>query len=214
MFKRNNQNLVIPQFEHTRLAATIASHFDFSNFSISEKTIKNIILASSFHDRASFEKDDIDINEMNKAQRKELVDQYMEVQYENYELELFVMMHHSRLLDEPGYLKMKSRFDERINEIILKNNLDRELYYNLDTLVGFFDHLSFDFCYQENGGHTYEVFDGKAIKTVNYLITDNSIEIHDLKLKLSKFETFIFAYKLSTYPEKLEPSIILLDVIN
>lgn len=214
MFKRKKQDIVIPQFEHTRLAATIANHFDFSNFSISETTIKNIILAASFHDRALYDNDSIDINEMTKKQRREIVDKYMQSQYENYELELFVMMHHSRLLNWPGYLKMKWRFDERIQEIVEKHGLDLKFYKKLDTLIGFFDHVSFDFCYQELGKHKYKIFDGQKTKTVKYIIGENSIEFFDIKCKSSKLQTFIFAYKLSTYPKKLEPSVLLLDVLN
>lgn len=214
MFKRKKQNLVIPQFEHTRLAATIANHFDFSNYDISKETIKNLILSAAFHDRALYKKDLIDINEMKRSERKSLVDKYMKSKYENFELELFVMMHHSRLLNWPGYLKMKWSFDERINEIVQKNNLDLKFYKKLDSLVGFFDHVSYDFCYQEMGKHKYKIFDGTKIKTVQYKINEDSIEFFDIKLKSKKMETFIFTYKLNTYPKKLEPSVILLDIIN
>lgn len=212
VFRRRNQNTVIPQYEHTKIAGHLATYFGNEIFPRPDLEWNDFLLAVQNHDMGYGVpgKDIFEIGNITRDDREKLLKDCVSVDFGNVTAEILVKQHFLRLINNDEFLDFYLWLNEDVQSLIESSNVDTEQFNVADRIFDLLDAISFDFCWQADASdYTVKLFNSSNTETeVEFQIKDNVIRVNPWPFKLSAIEGAITAFDAGGYPDILNPRLV------
>ena len=215
MFKSKIRPVIIPQFEHGRLAGTLASLWGNQNFERPVLNFDSFVQGVTFHDWHYGVVDNLEIGGSNEEAWLELVRKGVDYWFTDPNTDIIVKLHIKRLLSSQVSTARESLMDQierRIAVRLPETSFSREQFEWADRITKFCDRLAFDFSFEEPIKASLLVFaDQQASKEANItyeIKAEGQIQISPWPFTVNAFSGFIIGYNELFFPEILRPQLI------
>jgi hypothetical protein len=161
MFKSRVRDIIFPQYEHGRLAGTIARVWGNDDFDRPALDFDAFVAGVTLHDWGYGVIDNLPIGAAPEDEWLEVIRSNVEKRYAHPTTDIIVKLHLRRLLSMHSSAEREAliaEVDERINGRLDEGEVPLAIYQRADKITQFCDMLSFSFCFEELGQRTYEVF--------------------------------------------------------
>jgi len=217
MFRSKTLPLVFPQYEHARLAATIAFNWGNERF-LEPKIPKNsFVTGVAFHDRGYPRLDNFPINELEEQDWLKILERGAEQKFQDSLTEIVILKQIARVL---SYRNTEGRDDlaedlrKRIAFLIEESEYSSSQFDFADRITAFADSLSYHYCLGDRQSFTLSVFDSPESQLNNQTVelkvnisSDNQISVSPWPFSQPEARTFLVSYKADNYPEEIEPEL-------
>lgn len=211
MFKHKSLGLVIPQYEHLRLAGTISllwGNNEFDKPPFHESFINGVAL----HDFGFGEMDSYSLGDMSADDRFTSLEKLVSQNLDDPISDLVAQFHVLRLIgDTESNVVLRKSCLAKIEDALNKVDITREDFMWADKITDFCDSVSFDFCFGENGSDSIDVYrklEDTHTTELEYTIDENRITINPWPLSVNSYSGYIVGYQSDGYPTDLKPSVI------
>jgi len=215
VFKSKIRPIIIPQFEHGRLAGTFASQWGNQDFKRPVIDFDSFVEGVTFHDWHYGVIDNLAIGGSTEEAWLELVRKGVDYWFEDPVTDIVVKLHIRRLLssqDTPERNALIERIEERIVVRLPHTPFSREQFEWADRITKFCDQMAFDFSFESSMKAALVVFaDEQANKEINItyeIKPQGQIEISPWPFSVEAFRGFIIGYNQQGYPDTLKPEMI------
>ena len=215
MFKSKTRSIIIPQYEHGRLAGTFASLWANQDFERPVIDFDSFVQGVTFHDWHYGVVDNLAIGESTEEDWLGIVAKGIKYWFDDAVTDIVVKLHIRRLLSSQVSAARESLLDQiedRIAVRLPQTPFSREQFERIDRITKFCDQLAFDFCFEVPMQATLPVFvDEKASKETNItyeIKLESQISITPWPISVNAFGGFIVGYDQQGYPKTLKPKII------
>lgn len=218
MFKHKLSGLVIPQYEHLRLAGAIALLWGNEEFDRPMLDSGSFIKGIALHDFGYGDFDEYTIYDMDNEKRLESLEKLVNQELYDPTANIIAQYHVLRLLgDEPERAELRQKCLEKINMNFQSVTYSKEAFEQVDQITDFCDSVSFYFCLGEPISSTVSICkrNGDTDKTeIQYTIDEqNCITISPWPLSIKSYKGYIVAYEQDKYPKLLNPKIIIYNIL-
>ena len=215
MFKSKVRSIIIPQYEHGRLAGAFASLWDNDDFDKPDIDCAAFVQGVALHDWHYGVVDDLAIGEANEADWLEMVRKGVEYQFADPVTDIVAKLHIKRLLSgqkTPETDALISRIEFRINECLPLTGFSRQQFEWADKITPFCDQLAFDFSFEVPTEAEYAVYaklNTNQETSISYKIKPGGeVEIALWPFSVDEFSGIIIGYQQAGYPDMLTPEIV------
>ena len=215
MFKSKTRSIIIPQYEHGRLAGTIALLWGNQDFERPVVDFDSFVQGVTFHDWHYGVIDNLAIGESTEEDWLEIVEKGIAYWFDDPITDIIVKLHIRRLLNSQVSIARDSMIDQiehRIAVRLPQTYFPREQFERIDRITKFCDQMAFDFCFETPMRASLPVFaDEKASKDTNIayeIKPEGQIEISPWPFSVKAFNGFVIGYHQQGYPETLKPEMI------
>lgn len=216
MFKPKNQNLIIPQREHARLAGNIAVYWGNKDFDSPKIPLHSVTRGITLHQNGYDLLDTYPVKEMDENTLVGVFRNDFSVQISDREAELINMFHQFRLVSKRLITKPSEKFEklQKEFEIAIENKLTRSKHSKddflwADRITNLCDRISFNFCFGEKIIEAVPVYSKigleKKVEIIQSLRDEKTIELDHWPFSSGEIKNVIIAYKNEDYPEVLTP---------
>ncbi len=216
MFKPINQDLVIPQREHARLAGNIAVYWGNKDFDSPIIPFHSVVRGITFHQNGYDLLDTYPVKEMDEDTLVGVFRNDFSVQVSDIEAELINMFHQFRLVSKRLITKPSETFEnlQKEFEIAIENKLTRSKYSKADFLwadriTNLCDRISFNFSFGEKITETIPVYpkvgSEEKLEIVQSLKDANTIILDKWPFSSKQIRNVVVAYESKGYPKTLRP---------
>jgi hypothetical protein len=215
MFKSKTRSIIIPQYEHGRLAGIFASLWGNQDFERPVVNFDSFVQGVTFHDWHYGVIDNLAIGESTEEDWLEIVEKGIAYWFDDPITDIIVKLHIRRLLNSQVSIARDSMIDQiehRIAVRLPQTSFAREQFERIDRITKFCDQMAFDFCFETPMRTSLPVFaDEKASKETNIayeIKPGGQIEISPWPFLGKAFNGFVIGYHQQGYPEILKPEMI------
>ena len=215
MFRSKTRPVIIPQYEHGRLAGTFASLWGNRDFQRPAIDFEAFVQGVAFHDWHYGVVDNFGIGELTEAEWLEIVRKGVAYRFDDPIVDIVAKLHMRRLLggrDAAVIAELIDRIDIRIAERLPQTNYQREQFEWADRITNCCDMLAFDFSFEQPVKGSLAVFaDEKAVEdtTITYEIRpDGEIAVAPWPFCVDAIRGVMIGYHAEDYPGTLKPEII------
>jgi hypothetical protein len=215
VFKSKIRPIVIPQYEHGRLAGTFASLWGNQDIKRPLINFDSFVQGVTFHDWHYGVIDHLAIGESAEEDWLEIVQKGIDYWFDDPITDIIVKLHIRRLLSSQVSADRQSLIDQiedRIAVRLPQTAVSREQFERIDRITKFCDQLAFDFCFEAPMKATLPVFTDQNASKETYIAyeikPEGQIEISPWPFSVSGFGGFIIGYQQQNYPEILKPEMI------
>lgn len=207
--------IIIPQFEHTRLSATIAFLWGNDDFEKTTLPSDSFIKGVLFHDRGYGYLDNFPLGSLTIEQRKATLIKGIEESFNDPIADIVTLLHIKRLTssstmrDELTDVALEC--EKVLSEKMKVVSVSETEFAFADRIVDLADSIAFDFSLEEDSKDSGEVSSrhgSNDLTSINFSIKGNVISMTPWPLSVERYEGFIVGYQKNGYPEKLDPCII------
>ena len=215
MFKSKIRPIVIPQFEHARLAAKLASMWGNADFDRPEIPFNSFIEGVALHDWQYGTFDNLPIGDISETDWLAVMRQGIDLNFEDPIAEIIAKLHMMRLVRTPTSLmrqQIVAEFEAHISKVVEQIDFSRDQFEWADRITRFCDSLAFDFAFERPTSHAVPIFaktNDPHETQLSYEIKPNGIiKIDPWPFSAPSFSGMITSYRLDGFPETLTPKII------
>lgn len=215
MFKSKVRPIVIPQFEHARLAAKLASMWGNADFDQPEIPFDSFVEGVALHDWQYSNSDNLSIGDINEAEWLDVMRIGIELEFTDPIAEVIAKLHMMRLVRTPTSPERKQiveAFETRISNVVAQTGFSREQFEWADRITRFCDSLAFDFSYEQPTKDSTPVLaktNDSDVTQLSYEIGPNGlIKIGRWPFSAASFSGMLTGYELDDYPNTLTPKVI------
>ncbi|MFT7585107.1 MAG: hypothetical protein ACI9EW_001530 [Cellvibrionaceae bacterium] len=215
MFKSKVRPIVIPQFEHARLAAKLASMWGNADFDRPEIDFTPFVDGVALHDWQYSNADNLSIGDISEAEWLAVMRHGIDLEFANPIIEAIAKLHMMRLVrtpTSPERKKIVEAFENRISKAVAQSGFSRDHFEWADRITRFCDMVAFDFSFERptKGSTPISAKINQPNETqLTYEIKPNGeIKIDPWPFSAPSFSGMITGYQLDGYPETLTPLII------
>lgn len=148
MFESTRRTINFTQYEHMRLAGTLASHWGNSGFDRPELPAASFNAGVALHDLGFGTCDEFAIGAMSAAQRAFTLERLMDTELTDPIAETVVKHHALRLMDDDEHAPLKDECRRRIRALAAATQISEERYQRADAVTAFCDSVAFHFCFE------------------------------------------------------------------
>ncbi len=221
MFQSKIRDIVIPQYEHARLAGLLAALWGNDDFDRPAIESDSFVTGVTFHDRGYGPIDNNPIGSGPTEQWLAIQQRGIEIRYADPAADTLALMHVRRLLageDTPERLILGEKADARIAERMAESPYSAAQFRWADRLTWFCDMASFDFCFEEPNERRRMVYSrlddfDSGVEIDLRLEAGGIIRMAPWPLSVPKVDSFIVGYEALGYPERLEPVPVYVQVL-
>lgn len=221
MFQSKTRDIVIPQYEHARLAGLLAAHWGYAEFDRPAIKSDSFVKGVTFHDRGYGTIDNNPIGSGATEQWLAIQRRGIEMRYDDAAADILALMHVRRLLageDSPERLALGEEADARIAGRMAETPYTAAQFRWADRLTWFCDMASFDFCFEEPNERRRSVYSrvddfDSSVEIHLQLQAGGIIRMHPWPLGVDSYAGFITGYEAAGYPEKLEPVLVHFQIL-
>lgn len=221
MFKSKVRDIVIPQYEHARLAGLLASLWGNADFDLPAIERDSFVKGVSFHDRGYGVIDHNGIGSGATTQWLAIQQRGIELRYDDPAADILALMHVRRLLageDTPERLALGEQADARIAERMAETPYSAEQFRWADRLTWFCDMASFDFCFEDPNERQRSVYSrvddfDSRVEIHLRLEPGGVIRMAPWPLSVERYSGFITGYEAAAYPDTLEPVLVHFEIV-
>jgi len=219
VFRSSRRDVVYPQAEHARLAATLALAWGNRRFARPPLPFEPFVSGVALHDRGYGELDTDGIGEVP-------VERWLEIQRSSFRprgrdavVDLVVALHVHRLTAagrRPAETDASEEMAARLDALHAAAGVAPPDATEADAITNLCDHVAFDFCFEEPAGGSVEVAPrrGAARVAVQYEVDGRgSIVLDPWPLDPPRLSGIAVAYRAEGYPGVLEPSVVQFHVV-
>ena len=215
MFKSKVRPLVIPQFEHARLAAKLASMWGNAHFDRPEIPFSSFIEGVALHDWQYSNFDNLSIGDISEAEWLSVMHQGIDLHFDDPIAEVIAKLHMMRLVrtpTSPTRKKIVEEFEACISSVVEQTGFSRDQFEWADRITRFCDSLAFDFAFERPTQDAIPVFaktnDSDETSLAYEIKPDGIIKIDPWPFSAPSFSGMITGYHLEGYPKTTTPKII------
>jgi hypothetical protein len=214
MFRSLVREVVFPQAEHARLAATIAYAWDVESYPIGGLALGPFVEGVALHDRGYGQLDEDAIGEV--AEDRWLAIQEAGFAPEGHDptVDLVVAMHVHRLVDGPSGGTERQALAERMATALpaLREaaGAGEAEARDADRVTNLCDRISFDFCEERPADGAVEVRTaGGTLVPIGYRLDGGRVTLDPWPLRVSELREVVAGYHTDGYPDVPRPAITL-----
>jgi len=220
MFKSSSRDLIVPQSEHARLAGLMAFHWGNQNFAKSNLPFESFVKGVAFHDRGYPRLDNFPINGMPENEWLKILKQGAELDYSDLEANVIILMQIRRVAlynRTPEREKFANEITLKIDKLIAQSFYLEEDFLFADQITAFCDSVSYQFCFEQSSKLELELRakpedkEASKIKVSKIKVQfekNGLVKISPWPFSIKNLSGYLNAYASSTYPDKLDPSIL------
>ena len=211
MFRSATREIVFPQAEHARLAATIALAWGNEQLAPPPLPREAFVAGVALHDRGYAPLDTDGIGEVPP-------DRWLEIQRESFRprnedalVDLVVAMHIQRLIRYSRNPALADDLTDTVHELRERAGVTEEHAEATDLITNICDRIAFDFCFEEpaDGALDLPARDGEGRVRVSYAIAGGgTVIVHPWPLDVPRLAGLLFAFETRGYPDELEPRVV------
>lgn len=211
MFKSKQRPIVISQWEHQKLAGTLALLWGNDQFELPPVPFASFLAGIGLHDRAYGSLDNLPIGEIPEDEWLALTRSGFAMRWTDPIADLITRLHLKRLASygsAPERQAAASEMAQQIQDQILHHGLDLATFERIDRITNLCDRIAFDFCFEEPAEGMVRIFprnDGEDELEVRYHIADGTIRVNPWPFRVNSQAGYLVGYQLDGYPTALEP---------
>ena len=221
MFVSKCRPVVYPQFEHARLAGTIAQYWGNEQFSRPELPFDAFCTGVALHDFGYGLLDTSNILSMGGRERHRTFESLMHMQFDDVIAEVVAKTHVARLMNMSGVSDLEAKCRQQLRNLIAGTGMSEEVFQHADTITRLCDSVAFDFCFERPAQGTVKVFAEQVplkfveiCYEVDFHSTESSngmsstvgcISLAPWPLSSLGVKGYLLAYEQCGYPQELRP---------
>lgn len=214
MFKSKLRPIAIPQWEHQKLAGTLALLWGNAAFDQPSVPFQSFLAGVGLHDRAYGPLDNLPIGEIPEEEWLELTRSGFELTWADPIADLIAKLHLQRLTSygkAPARQAQAAEMAEAIRAQLERHALDATVFSRIDRITNLCDRIAFDFCFEAPAQGEVRIFpsnsqDEEAV--VSYRSERGTIQVSPWPFRVDSHTGYLVAYHLDGYPARLEPVIL------
>lgn len=228
MFKSKIRPILFTQYEHGRLAGTLARHWGNNAFARPALDFGAFVAGVALHDWGYGVMDNLPIGEYAEEDWLEVVRRGIKHRFDHPTTDIVVKLHIRRLLsfyDSPQRRELMAEIDERVDGRLVESGASLEAFQKADKITQLCDMISFSFCFEAPIERTYEVFsrpDAPETTAITFEIRpENEGVLREAPLLVDPWPFSIpvisgvaYAFRREGYPEILDPLIVPYNIIR
>lgn len=211
MFKSKQRPVVVPQWEHQKLAGTLALLWGNADFDRPAVPWESFLVGVGLHDRAYGPQDALPIGELPEAEWLALTRRGFAMGWADPVADLIAKLHLTRLVrsDESPLRKAEAAtMTAAIHELLQQHGLDATTFERIDRITNLCDRIAFDFCFEAPAGGAVAIFaknERDEAVSVCYRIAGGAIHVNPWPFGVDSHTAYLVGYQLDGYPTVLEP---------
>lgn len=214
MFKSRQRPLAIPQWEHQRLAGTLALLWGNATFERPQVPFEAFVAGVGLHDRAYGPLDTLPIGELPEAEWLALTRRGFDETWDDPVADMIAKLHLQRLTSygaDPARQAQAAAMADAIAAHAQRHGLDATLFTRLDRITNLCDRIAFDFCFEAPAEGAVPIFARNTSSedvVVQYRIEAGVITADPWPFAVDWHTGYLVSYQLAGYPAMLEPVIL------
>ena len=212
MFKSRTREIVFSQYEHGRLAGTVAQMWGNDSFALPPLDFDAFAAAVMLHDWGYGVLDNLPIGESAEEDWLEVVCKGVENRFDHPTTDIVVKLHIRRLLSMISSAEREAfieQIDARIADRLQEGRATLETYRRADKITQLCDMISFSFCFESPAELTYDVYaqpDAMEPTGITYQIRPGGeVRVNPWPFSVPAISGVLYAFEREGYPQKLKP---------
>jgi hypothetical protein len=220
MFKSKQRPIAISQWEHQKLAGTLALLWGNAEFERPPVPFESFLAGVGLHDRAYGALDNLPIGELPEVEWLALTRAGFDMAWSDPIADLIAKMHLKRLAgygDAPARRALAAEMAQAIEQQLRRHGLDAATFERIDRITNLCDRIAFDFCFEAPAEGTVQILprnDRDDDVPVLFQIANGTIEVAPWPFGVSSLEGYLVGYQLDGYPTALEPVMVPYRVVG
>jgi hypothetical protein len=220
MFKSKQRPITISQWEHQKLAGTLALLWGNADFERPSVPFDAFLTGIGLHDRAYGPLDNLPIGELPEEEWLSLTRTGFDMAWSDPAADLIAKMHLQRLTSygsAPARQALAAEMARAINGHIYRHGLDAATFERLDRITNLCDRIAFDFCFEAPAAGAVRIFPKNARDDdvqVHYRIAEGRIEVEPWPFAVDSHAGYLVGYQLDGYPMVLEPIVVVYRIVQ
>ncbi len=207
MFASTRRPINFTQYEHMRLAGTLASHWGNEEFDRPELPSDSFNAGVALHDLGFGTCDEFVIGAMSAAERALTLERLMDTELTDRIAETVIKHHALRLMDDEEHADLKTECRRRIRALASATGISEECYLRADTVTAFCDSVAFHFCFERPFSTEVSVYPRRGSqqrrKVSIELNGEGRVRVSPWPFDRSALDGYLLAFERDTYPATL-----------
>lgn len=215
MFRSARRDVVFPQSEHARLAATIALAWGNDAFAGPRLPFDSFVRGVALHDRGYEPFDDDGIGEVAPERWLEIQRESFRPRGEDAAVDLVVAMHIRRLVGNSRSSGVVVELDSRLPELRAAAGLTEAEAAAVDRITDLCDRVAFDFCFEEPASGGVDIVPaagGEPVRVTYILDGEGAVSLDPWPLGVPRLLGVILGYGATGYPAVLDPVVVPFEI--
>lgn len=214
MFKSKQRPIAISQWEHQKLAGTLALLWGNANFERPPVLFESFLTGIGLHDRAYGPLDNLPIGELPEEEWLALTRRGFEMTWADPVADVITKMHLRRLTSYgsvPARQAMAAEMTQAVRAQIQRYGLDAATLERIDRITNLCDRIAFDFCFEVPAEGEVRIFprnDRDDEIALCYRIASGTIQVDPWPFGVGSHAGYLVGYQLNGYPTALEPAML------
>jgi hypothetical protein len=215
MFKSRTREIVFSQYEHGRLAGTVARLWGNESFARPALDFDAFAAGVMLHDWGYGVLDNLPIGESAEEDWLEVVGKGVENRFYHPTTDIVVKLHIRRLLSMITSAEREAfiaQIDERIAGRLREGDAPLETYQQADKITQLCDMISFSFCFESAAELTYDVYAQPAAAEstgITYQIQPGGeVRVDPWPFSVPAITGVLYAFEREGYPQTLKPLVV------
>lgn len=215
MFKSKINPRIFTQYEHGRLAGTLAQLWGNTAFERPPLPFEPFVEGVTFHDWGYGVVDNVPIGEANEAEWLTVIRRGVEISYDHPVTDLIIKRHLHRLLlldPTPARQALAAEVATQMSVRLAASGLAERSLACADLITRLCDMISFDFCFERPTERTLPIFahdDDAEPRSVTYQIgVDGVVRVDPWPFERPIISTVVIAFAQTGFPDRLIPEVV------
>jgi len=215
MFKSWTRPIVYTQYEHGRLAGTVARAWGNDSFDRPALDFHAFAAGVMLHDWGYGVVDNLPIGEAPEDEWLDIIRNGVENRFEHPTTDIVVKLHLRRLLSmhsSPEREMLIAQIDARIDGRLDESGALLETFQRADKITQLCDMISFSYCFESPVKLTYPVFsrsDGAETTSITFEVRPGGeVTVDPWPFSVPFISGIMYAFDRQDYPEKLNPLVV------
>jgi hypothetical protein len=214
MFKSKRRPIAVPQWEHQKLAGTLALLWGNADVERPSVPVESFVMGIGLHDRAYGPLDNLPIGAIPEEEWLALTRSGFEMTWADPIADLITKMHLQRLTSygsAPARQAMAAEMTQAIQAQLQRQGFDVTTFERIDRITNLCDRIAFDFCFEapaEGEVHIFPRNDRDDQIAIHYRIVGRTIAVDPWPFGIDGHAGYLVGYLLDGYPAVLEPVLV------
>ena len=215
MFQSWTRPIIFTQYEHGRLAGTGARAWGNESFGRPALDFDAFVAGVTLHDWGYGMIDNLPIGAAPEDAWLDVIRSGVENRFDHPTTDIVVKLHLRRLLSmhtSPQRTALIVQIDERVEDRLAGSEAPLETYQRADKITQLCDMISFAFCFESPGRHTYEVFKRQGSPETTDITYDirpgGEVLVDPWPFSVPVISGVAYAFDRQGYPELLNPLVV------
>jgi hypothetical protein len=215
MFKSKTRPILYTQYEHGRLAGTLAALWGNKAFDRPALDFDAFVAGVTLHDWGYRVLDNVPIGESTEEAWLEVVRRGIDYRFAHPTTDIVVKLHIRRLLSwdsSPEREALIEAIDDQVNGRLPESGATLEAFQRADKITQLCDMISFDYCFEAPQERTYQVYkkpNAAETTRVSYRVqAGGEVVVDPWPFGVPAITGTILAFTRKNYPDELNPLVV------